>query len=57
MHCSHRNRDRFRAQLRFLEDGLHMLMRKAWHMITTWRERRRDQSRGHRRRRGSHGAV
>src|SRR5688500_1115539 len=47
MHRFERNRDKFRAQLRWLEDGLHMLMRRAWSMITGWRDRRRDQSRGH----------
>ena len=57
MHCCQRKQDRFRAQLRWLEEGLNMLIRTAWSMITGWRsELRRDRSHSPRDR-GPHGTV
>lgn len=57
MHCHQRDRDKFRAQLRWLEDGLHMLMRRAWSLITGWCFGRRPGESPGRRNRGIHGRI
>lgn len=57
MHSYQRNRGRFRAQLRFLEDGVRTLMRKAWSLITGWCFGCRPGETPGRRYRGIHGRI